>query len=1185
MATQQLPRVFRHIRRLIGGAEALTDAQLLQRFADRHDEAAFAEIVRRHGPLVLGLCRRLLRQHPDAEDAFQATFLVLARRAGSVRRQASLASWLYGVAHRLALNARSAAGRRARVRTAADLRAADLFPAESDGPADLMDRFPERYAMRADPADELSRREARAALAEELGALPERYRAPLLLCYLEGMTNDEAARRLSWASGTLKGRLARGRELLRARLARRGLALSAGAVGALLAEGSARAAVTAALLTATTRAALAFAAGRAVAGGATLLAEGVLNTLLLSKIKVALALTVTMTLLGAGAVSLVHQAAFAQPAAAGDGPKAEPAPGEQAKPAGTDRHGDPLPEGALARLGTVRLRHGQAVNVVAFLPDGKHLLSGGQDGTARLWDLATGREVRRFSKPRAAAPGPPAFRFGGFAVALSPDGRALATCDGLEEVTLWDVATGKETRAIRLAGMEGATALVFAPDGKTLAGLAPGPEIVLWDAAKGEELRRINKTGEERGPKFWFDGASRSLAFSPDGKGLLMTNLERGANLRVVLKLFDAQTGKELRSVVLAGGEPRVIGPTFSPDGKLLAYADPEGSVYLADAATGKDLHRLRGEGVARFAFAPDGKTLVTRMAGDGVVAVWDVATGKELRRFGKPGERPTGVRWNGFASLPGLAVSPDGKTLASAGDGICLTLLDLATGKEALALGGHRSGVTAVRYGPDGKTVISCGGDSTVRTWEAATGKEVGEFRLPAGVLTHQLSRDGRTLVTREADGTVRVWDATTGKERHTFGGTPQAFSSLGLSPDGKTLVGSDPRERVLRLYDTVSGKELRSIGLQAGAPDGVMVFLPLTSAFSADGKLVAAARAVNVVGVWEAATGREVRSVALPEGQKACTAAFSPDGRSLAVETADGAITLWELATGKERRLYGERGKTPQQPEVKVVAGGAGVVVEGFSLAHLAGGATLAFSPDGRLLAQARGSSVILRDVLTGKELGKLAGHQGDVVTLAFAPDGRTLTTGSTDTTAVVWDAAPFAAKAAPAGRDVPAKELAARWDALAGDDAAKAFEAAGELVVSRQAVAFLAERLKPSAAADARQIEKWIAELDSNEFAVREKASAELRKLGGPAMPAMRKALAGDPSAEVRRQLEDLIAQAGNTTLSGDELRVWRAVEVLERLGTPEAREVLSKLAKGAPGALTTEAAREALERMGR
>jgi RNA polymerase sigma factor (sigma-70 family) len=214
--------------------DRLGDSDLLQRFAARGEEAAFAALVRRHGPVVLGVCRRLLRCPEDAEDVFQATFLVLARQAGSIHKQRSVGSWLYGVAWRLAGKARSKAARQR----------LPVPPLPNSAP---------------DAHGELTWRELCAGLDEELKRLPEKYRAPLLSCYWQGLTQDDAARRLGWPRGTLKRRLERARELLHDRLTRRGLTLSAALLATMLAQNKAWATAPTALAADTVRAALRFA--------------------------------------------------------------------------------------------------------------------------------------------------------------------------------------------------------------------------------------------------------------------------------------------------------------------------------------------------------------------------------------------------------------------------------------------------------------------------------------------------------------------------------------------------------------------------------------------------------------------------------------------------------------------------------------------------------------------------------------------------------------------------------------------------------------------------------------------------------------------------------------------------------------------------------------------------------------
>jgi len=295
MAHGRLGMLLGQIRQLVGAPPAgdQSDARLLERFADQRDEAAFQALVRRHGPLVLGVCRRVLRDHHDAEDAFQATFFVLARKAGVLGRRGSLAPWLYTVAYRLALRARADASRR-RDR---ERRAAATLPTQADdgGRADL-----------------------RPVLDEELDRLPEKYRVPLVLCYLDGKTHEEAARELGWPKGTVAGRLARARELLRRRLTRRGVTLSTGLLGTALAE-NASAAVPAGLADSAVRAALLFAGSQfgaaGVVSGPAALAEGMLRAMTMTYLKGVTVLLLGLSLI-AGAGVWTHQALTAKPPAA-----------------------------------------------------------------------------------------------------------------------------------------------------------------------------------------------------------------------------------------------------------------------------------------------------------------------------------------------------------------------------------------------------------------------------------------------------------------------------------------------------------------------------------------------------------------------------------------------------------------------------------------------------------------------------------------------------------------------------------------------------------------------------------------------------------------------------------------------------------------------------------------------------
>jgi RNA polymerase sigma factor (sigma-70 family) len=290
MANGQLMRVLSQLRWLARPAETdqLSDAALLEQFLSRRDEAAFATLVRRHGPMVQGVCRRLLRDPDDADDAFQATFLVLVRKAAALSRRELLANWLYGVAYRTALKARGLKARRL-----ARERQADMSAVESTVQPGWDDLQP--------------------LLDQELNRLPRKYRAPMVLCELEGKSRKEAAELLGCPEGTLSSRLARARELLGRRLARRGVALSAGALATLLVQYAAPSAVASPLVSVTVSAALATAAGQSLAAGVVsahvaALTEGVLKAMAISKLKVAAIVFLALGLVGTGAGVATHYA-------------------------------------------------------------------------------------------------------------------------------------------------------------------------------------------------------------------------------------------------------------------------------------------------------------------------------------------------------------------------------------------------------------------------------------------------------------------------------------------------------------------------------------------------------------------------------------------------------------------------------------------------------------------------------------------------------------------------------------------------------------------------------------------------------------------------------------------------------------------------------------------------------------
>jgi RNA polymerase sigma factor (sigma-70 family) len=656
-----------HIRRQLEAeaADALSDRALIQRFAAVGDEAAFAALVRRHGRMVLRVCRHVLGNAADAEDAFQATFLALARKAAAPAWQDSLAGWLHKVATRVALKDRRAACRRSAHEALADVPLPDAT------------------------ASDITLCEAQALLAEELNRLPDRLRIPLVLCYLEGMTQDQAARQTGWSLSTLKRRLRRGMDLLRGRLERRGVALSAVLSVGLLGDVEF---TSAAVLEAATRAGALFRAGAAGATWAGALADWLPKTMFGSRLRSVGALLLAAALVVGGGLTALgvfksNQKPAAQPAEAARRIRKDPT-----KPA---RPPEPL------KLAT--WRGGGVINALALSPDGTTLASA-NELVAQLWDVGReGGKLRTTLRQTADRPSPPLVQPAPthqgtvFAVAFSPDGKTLASGAGFVrrrtsagqwkiegEVRLWDVATGKEKAAVRRRPVT-IYSLAFSPDGRTLAwggGVKPSSvdttyymdfkdipkerfqfkelgEVTVWDLATGKERVFFRST----------TAGIKTVAFSSDGKTLACGGRD-GA-----LRLFDVAGGRE-RACLRRGDGWEVSALAFSPDGKTLAavpgfrlgdQAERGVSVKLWDLATGQVRARLEAPGVwvDAVAFSPDGRTVLTagqvlpRGQDKGEVWLWDAATG-----------RPLGAPLRVDHTISELAVGARGKreVLAAAG-------------------------------------------------------------------------------------------------------------------------------------------------------------------------------------------------------------------------------------------------------------------------------------------------------------------------------------------------------------------------------------------------------------------------------------------------------------------------------------------------------------------------------------
>jgi WD40 repeat protein len=818
-----------------------------------------------------------------------------------------------------------------------------------------------------------------------------------------------------------------------------------------------------------------------------------------------------------------------------------PAPGDDTKPR-VDGLGDPLPAGALARHGTVRLRHGGEIGLLSFTPDGKSLLSLAADQTLRKWDVATGKEQWRFERKGLAL-----YSSAQGAIAVDRLLRIGAGRGGLVLAKEFNINDGNMVMVSHSA------------DGKVLALVDSRNFALVLDTSSGKVVRKIDLK----------DPQGHAIAVSPDGK--LLAVAEAGGEDHYV-RLWDLANDKELPQLAL--GRQRIVNKlVFSNDGKQLAgISGPH--IRLWDVTTGKRTRLYEGHDniILAIAFSHDGRHLASAGA-DGSVRVWETASEEEIKKFTMMDTQFTAV-----------AFTPDGKSVVAGGRNI--HCWDLATGKEKILETGSEA-ILALAVSPDSALIASASPMGTIRLWDAVQGEEKRAVKQSERLTGLGLMDGGRTLVLWTATQ-VRHVDALTGIERLTVKAPSREGLAVQSSPDGSVAAIWHAEEDGLKLWDGQKGTELAKL---AGHPGGV-----IAAVFSPDGKQLMTTGADATLRIWKVATAKETLQI---PNVNSSGGAFSPDGKLLAVVTGDDEWSVFEISTGKERcrlRSSNLNGGVVLSfsPDCKLLAMTTGDevvrlwdIVQGKILrgciGHQGSILALAFSPRGEVLATGGADGTVrLWRVATGEELRCFEGHQGAVLRLAFSSDAKSLVSCGADQCILVWDANSRAA--VKAAGDPVAKNLEQFWADFAHDDGMTAFKAMGAMVaLPKEATTFLATKLQPVPQVDPAVIEKLLADLDGKNFASRQKAMRALEKLEGQARPALEKATAKPTSAEALNRLKKLLDRLDGPVLAPEELRVLRAVEVLERIATPQARELLARLAKGAQGARLTREAAASVERL--
>jgi WD40 repeat protein len=703
--------------------------------------------------------------------------------------------------------------------------------------------------------------------------------------------------------------------------------------------------------------------------------------------------------------------------------------GDHAQPdasAGTarDLFGDPLPAGAVLRLGTIRLRHASNVLSVAFSPNGETLATvASLDPGIQLWDVQTGRLMRTLL---GSVTNPPQ------RAVFSPNGARLAAVCRRGGVQLWDVGSGLELReASEGQEQQGPVAIAFAPDGRHFAAAGFRGAIRLWDADNSGRRRLLVDLGKRA-------GGIQSLAFSPDGKLLAYS-------VNGDIRLLNAETGAAVGKIEHAH-EQEILNLAFGLDGKTLFSAgdseyrpvpgkpdwfqcDPRLRIW--DVATGKVVrdftHTPPETGACTAALSRDGHTLASRQKNS--LLVWDVATGQVKQRianFWLPAparDKPIHDSW--AFSGTSLAISPDATRIASVNAPLhTVTIWDAATGRPTPDFcDSHAESIAGLACSPDGTRIVTGGGrDGTVRLWDSATGKTLRTFvigdEFPCEVRSVAFSPDGKSIVAGgpnskdgQNTGIVRIWDVETGAVRLELRPDVEV-SGVAFSHDGSRLAiatsnfrefflddnfkrgaggKQPPRDRTLLIVDSKTGAERQRIKL-----GGYVKAL----AFSKNGASVGVVAEGRKVSSWDVGRGELRHESAAPaadarlRSHEVCAAAIADDGSLAAMSLWSSPVaTLWDLS------LATQVGQVDLPREA-----------EGFI------GNVLAISLDKRVLASAsvggedhgtEKQSIRLWDLHTGRLLKRFARPLANrVKTMVFTPDGKRLISGMSDGTCLIWD-----------------------------------------------------------------------------------------------------------------------------------------------------------------------------------